>query len=73
MKITDAIFYTDNSTVRLEFDTGDKFYLTEKGKVYSMHPINYMAEEVKPVKMKEVKLAAKVGKYKNDMEVRKWL
>lgn len=72
MKVTDAIFYTDNKTVRLE--TGDgKFYLDSDKKFYDMHPINVMAEEIKGAKLKEIKAAAKVGGYKNDEEVKKWL
>lgn len=51
MKITDAVFYTDNTTVRLE--VGDeRYYLTNDKKFYDMHPINIMAEEIKGEKLK---------------------
>jgi hypothetical protein len=43
MKVTDAIFFIDNKTVRLETDDG-KFYLDSDKKFYDMHPINIMAE-----------------------------
>ena len=69
MKIIEAVFYTDNKTVRLETDDG-RFYLTDDKKLYDMHPINVMAKEIKGAKLKEVKDAAK---YKDDVEVRKWL
>ena len=72
MKVTDAIFYTDNKTVRLETNDG-KFYLDADKKFYDMHPINIMAEEIKGTKLKEIKSAAKAGGYKNDTEVKKWL
>ena len=72
MKINDAVFYTDNTTVRLE--VGDeRYYLTNDKKFYDMHPINIMAEEIKGEKLKEIKAAAKSGGYKNDIEVKKWL
>jgi hypothetical protein len=72
MKINDAVFYTDNTTVRLE--VGDKrYYLTNDKKVYNMHPINVMADEIKGDELKEIKSAAKAGGYKNDEEVKKWL
>ena len=72
MKILEAVFYTDNSTVRLE--TADaKFYLTKEKKFYDMHPDNVMAKEIKGAKAKEVKDAAKKDKYTGDDEVRKWL
>lgn len=72
MKINDAVFFTDNTTVRLETDKGN-FYLTDKGKFYNMHPINVMADEIKVAELKEIKAAAKKGGYKNDTEVKKWL
>ena len=72
MKINDAVFFTDNTTVRLETDKGN-FYLTDKGKVYDMHPINIMANEISASLLTEVKKTAKAGKYKNDKEVIKWL
>ncbi len=72
MIVTDAVFFTDNTTVRLETADGN-FYLTNDKKVYDMHPINVMAKEIKGAKLKEVKDAAKKDKYKNDVEVRKWL
>lgn len=72
MKITDAVFFTDNTTVRLE--VGDKrYYLTNDKKVYTMHPVNIMAEEIKGDELKKIKAAAKEGGYKNDKEVKKWL
>jgi hypothetical protein len=72
MKITDAVLFTDNTTIRIE--VGDKrYYLTEKSKIYNMHPINVMAEEIKGDELKQVKDAAKKGGYKNDIEVKKWL
>lgn len=72
MKITDAVFFTDNKTVRLE--CGNKsYYLTEDKKIYTMHPINVMAEEIKGDELKKIKAAAKEGGYKNDIEVKKWL
>jgi hypothetical protein len=72
MKVTDAIFFIDNKTVRLETDDG-KFYLGSDKKFYDMHPINIMAEEIKGAKLKEIKAAAKAGGYKNSDEVKKWL
>jgi hypothetical protein len=72
MKIHEAVFFTDNTTVRLESDEGP-FYLTDEKKVYDMHPINVMAKEIKGAKLKEVKAAAKKDKYKDDVNVRKWL
>ena len=72
MKISEAVFYTDNETVRLETDSG-VFYLTNKKKVYDMHPINIMAEEVKKDTSEKVKKAVKDGKYKNKEEVIKWI
>jgi hypothetical protein len=72
MKIKDAVFFTDNKTVRLE--CGDKsYYLTEDKKIYNMHPINIMAGEIKGDELKEIKAAAKKGGYNNDKEVKKWL
>lgn len=72
MKINDAVFFTDNTTVRLETDKGN-FYLTDKRKVYDMHPCNVMANEISSSLLAEVKKVAKAGKYKNDTEVKKWL
>lgn len=72
MKITEAVFFTDNTTVRLETADGN-FYLTKDKKLYDMHPINIMAEEIKGAKAKEIKDAAKKDKYKNNEEVREWL
>lgn len=72
MKITDAVFFTDNKVVRLEVGE-KKYYLTDEKKVYNMHPINIMADEIKGSELKEVKAAAKKGGYKNDTEVKKWL
>ena len=72
MKINDAVFFTDNTTVRLETDKGN-FYLTDKGKVYDMHPINIMANEVSSSLLTEIKKTAKAGKYKNDIDVKKWM
>ena len=43
MKINDAIFFTDNKTVRLEC-IDKNYYLTDDNKIYDMHPINIMAE-----------------------------
>lgn len=72
MKIDDAVFFTDNKVVRLE--VGEKrYYLTDAGKIYNMHPVNVMAEEIKGEDAKEVKAAAKKGGYKNDKEVKEWL
>ena len=72
MKILDAVFFTDNKTVRLE--CGKKnYYLTDDKKVYNMHPINVMAEEIKGDELKEIKKLAKESKYNNDKEVKKWL
>lgn len=72
MKIHEAVFFTDNDVVRLETSDG-KFYLTKGKKVYDMHPVNVMAEEIKGAKAKEIKDAAKKDKYKNNEEVREWL
>lgn len=72
MKINDAVFFTDNITVRLETDKGN-FYLTDKGKLFDMHPCNIMANEVSASVVTEVKKAAKDGKYKNQKEVKAWL
>jgi len=72
MKITDAVFFTDNKVVRLEVGE-KKYYLTDAGKVYDMHPSNVMAEEYKGDELKKIKAAAKVGGYKNDKEVKEWL
>ena len=72
MKINDAVFFTDNKTVRLEC-IDKNYYLTDDNKIYDMHPINIMAEEIKGAKLKEIKSAAKAGGYKNDIEVKKWL
>lgn len=72
MKITDAVFFTDNKVVRLE-SGDDRFYLTDEGKIYNMHPVNVMAEEIKGDKLKQIKTAAKAGGYKNDLDVKKWL
>lgn len=72
MKITDAVFFTDNKVVRLE--AGDeRYYLTDTGKIYNMHPVNVMAKEIDKAVAKQVKDAAKSGKYKNHEEVKKWL
>jgi hypothetical protein len=72
MKITDAVFFTDNKVVRLE--AGEKkYYLTDNGKIYDMHPVNVMAEEIKGDELKKVKELAKRGGYNNDTEVKKWL
>lgn len=72
MKITDAVFFTDNKVVRLE--VGEKrYYLTDDSKVYNMHPVNVMAEEIKGDDLKNIKAAAKAGGYKNDVDVKKWL
>lgn len=72
MKINDAVFFTDNKTVRLEC-IDKNYYLTDDNKIYDMHPINVMAEEIKGAKLKEIKAAANAGGYKNDTEVKKWL
>jgi hypothetical protein len=72
MKILDAVFFTDNKTVRLETADGN-FYLTDEKKVYDMHPVNIMANEISGSLLKEVKAAAKKDKFKNDTEVRKWI
>lgn len=72
MKINDAVFFTDNTTVRLETDKGN-FYLTDKGKFYNMHPINVMADEISSSLLTEIKKTAKTAKYKNNTEVIKWL
>ena len=72
MKINDAVFFTDNVVVRLETDKGN-FYLTDKKKLYDMHPSGVMANEISGSLSEEIKKAAKTGKYKNDTEVRKWL
>lgn len=72
MKIKDAVMFTDNKTIRLE--CGDKnYYITEDKKIYTMHPINVMAEEVKGGELKEIKDVAKKGGFKLDKEVKKWL
>ena len=72
MKITDAVLFTDNKTIRLE--VGDKrYYLTEDKKIYTMHPINVMAEEIKGDELKKIKDAARKGGYKNEVDVKKWL
>lgn len=72
MKIIDSVFYTDNTTVRLETDNGN-FYLDNKGKLYDMHPINVMANEISGSVSVGIKKAAKDGKYKNQKEVKEWL
>ena len=72
MRITDAVFFTDNKVVRLEVGE-QRYYLTDEGKVYDMHPSNVMAKEYKGDELKQVKDAAKKGGYKNDIEVKKWL
>lgn len=72
MKITDAIFYTDNTTVRLETEKGN-FYLTNKSKLYDMHPINVMANEISGSLCSTLKLAVKNGKFKNQKEVKEWI
>lgn len=72
MKIIEAVFFTDNEVVRLETDDG-KYYLTNKKKLYDMHPINCMAKEIDAKLTESVKKAAKTNKYKNDEEVKKWL
>ena len=72
MKIKDAVFFTDNKTVRLE--CGDKnYYLTEDKKIYNMHPISGLADEITGDELKKIKAAAKQGGYNNDKEVKKWL
>jgi len=72
MKITDAVLFTDNKTIRLE--VGDqRYYLTEDKKIYTMHPINVMAEEIKGDELKKIKDAARKGGYKNEVDVKKWL
>ena len=72
MKINDAVFFTDNKTVRLEC-IDKNYYLTDDNKIYDMHPINVMAKEIEKNLAKQVKDAAKSGKYKNSTEVKKWL
>lgn len=72
MKITDAVFFTDNKVVRLEAGEA-RYYLTDEGKVYDMHPINVMAKEITGNDLKNIKAAAKVGGYKNYVDVKKWL
>jgi hypothetical protein len=72
MKIDDAVFFTDNKVVRLESGE-NRYYLTDSGKIYNMHPVNVMAEEIDKAVAKQVKDAAKSGKYKNSAEVKKWL
>jgi hypothetical protein len=72
MKITDAVFFTDNKTVRIETDVGN-FYLTDDGKVYDMHPINVMANEMPADKLKKFKADVKKAKFHNDEETKKWL
>ena len=72
MKIEEAVFFTDNETVRLVTDCGP-FYLTNKKKLYDMHPINVMAKELDAKFTETIKKAAKADKYKNDEEVKKWL
>lgn len=72
MKIHDAVMFTDNKTIRLECGSKN-YYLTEDKKIYTMHPINVMAEEVKGAELKEVKDAAKKGGYNLEKEVKKWL
>jgi hypothetical protein len=72
MKVQEAVFFTDNSVVRIETDEG-KFYLTEKKKLYDMHPINVMAKEITGAKAKEVKECIKKDKFKDNDAVRKWV
>lgn len=72
MKITDAVFFTDNKVVRLEVGEA-RYYLTDEGKVYDMHPVNVMAKEITGDQLKKLKVSAKEGGYKNDTEVKKWL
>ncbi len=72
MKIRDAVFYTDNTTVRLETEKVT-YYLDSKGKFYDMHPVNVMANEISGSILMEVKKAAKNGKYKDSDLVVKWI
>jgi hypothetical protein len=72
MKIDDAVFFTDNKVVRLESGE-NRYYLTDGGKLYDMHPVNIMAKELDKAVAKQVKDAAKTGKYKNSDDVKKWL
>ena len=72
MKVTDAVFFTDNKCVRLETSEG-KFYLTEELEVYDMHPSNHMAKKIEPAKVKELFVAIKKDKFTDNKEVRKWL
>ena len=72
MKITDAVFFTDNEVVRIETTNGN-FYLTNKNKIYNMHPINVMAEEVSKDSATQVRKLVKEGKYKNADDVKKWV
>lgn len=72
MKIHEAVFFTDNTVVRLETDEG-KFYLTNEGDVYDMHPSNVMAEKKKAVETKKLKEAIKKCKFKDTAAVRKWI
>ncbi len=72
MKITDAVFFTDNKVIRLEAGE-NRYYLEEGGKLYDMHPVNVMAKEIEKNLAKQVKEAAKTGTYKNSSEVKKWL
>lgn len=72
MKIKDSVFYTDNKVVRLETDK-DRYYLTDEGKIYNMHPVNVMADEITGSLLKEVKAKIKDGGYPNDRQVIEWL
>lgn len=72
MKITEAVFFTDNKVVRLETDAGN-FYLTDEAEVYDMHPVNVMANKIEGSKAKELKEAIKRDKFKGNNEVKKWL
>ncbi len=72
MKITDTVFFTDNKVVRLEVGES-RYYLTDEGKIYNMHPINVMADELTGSLLKEVKSKIKAGGYPNDKQVINWL
>lgn len=72
MKINDSVFFTDNKVVRLEVGEA-RYYLTDEGKVYDMHPVNVMAKEITGILLKEIKSSIKIGGYPNDKQVVKWI
>lgn len=73
MKITEAVFYTDNTTIRLETDAG-RFYLDAKlKKFYDIHPVNVYAKELDKDASKTLLTAVNVASYPNIKEVKQLL